>query len=326
MSPAMQFALGLVLAVAILPTLSVAFRAITVEVEDEELVLVTRFGKLAERLERPGLHVLLGQIFPWVKLHRVSLRKDFRDFNDVHVNDARGTTVMVDLWLEFRISDPVKALFQVADWDRSMQNIVAHAATSILGNREFKQILCDRTELGAVLRHDISEETSRWGITIEQVYVRNVRLLPDVSRQIFEAVAARLERAHADIEEAGRLAVAKLEADTSVRVAALVAEAKGQYPTAVSRAFGRLAAHPAALTAYNELYALSQLRPHRTIAFRGFGDELRAVDAAMLTIPGAGPDASHGDASSGPAAPAPAAVPPLSGHDHQVIARGPARS
>jgi regulator of protease activity HflC (stomatin/prohibitin superfamily) len=112
MSPAMQFALGLVLAVAILPTLSVAFRAFTVEVEDEELVLVTRFGKLAERLERPGLHVLLGQIFPWVKLHRVSLRKDFRDFNDVHVNDARGTTVMVDLWLEFRISDPVKALFR----------------------------------------------------------------------------------------------------------------------------------------------------------------------------------------------------------------------
>ena len=90
MSPAMQFALGLVLAVVILPTLSVAFRAFTVEVEDEELVLVTRFGKLAERLERPGLHVLPGQIFPWVKLHRVSLRKDFRDFNDVQLWELLG--------------------------------------------------------------------------------------------------------------------------------------------------------------------------------------------------------------------------------------------
>ena len=309
MSPNAQLALGLALGLALVPLLAALFRAVSVEVEDEEAVLVTSFGKLVARLATPGLHWFPSRAMPWVKTHRVSLRKDFRDFKNVHVNDSRGTTVMIDLWLEFRITDPVKALFEVSDWDRLLQNLVAHAATSILCNREFKQILCDRSELSEVLRGDISDECARWGITVERVYIRNVMLLPEVSRQIFETVAARLERARADIEEAGRLSVAKLEADTSVRVASLVTQAKGQYPQAIGAALARMGAEPEVLAAYNELYALSLLRPHRTIVFRGFeGEAVRAVDAAML-------------APISDAAPAqvPAAVAPLLGTDHRVV-------
>jgi len=284
MSPNAQLFLGLVLGLGLVPLAAAIFRAVTIEVEDEEAVLVTSFGRLVAKLTRPGLHWFPARAMPWVTTHEVSLRKDFRDFKDVHVNDARGTTVMIDLWLEFRITDPVKALFEVSDWDRLLQNLVAHAATSILCNREFKQILCDRTELSEILRDEIRDETARWGITVERVYIRNVMLLPEVSRQIFETVAARLERARADIEEAGRLAVAKLEADTSVRVAALVAEAKGQYPKAIGAALGRLKSDPEVLAAYAELYELSLVRPHRTVVFRGFeGEAVRAVDAAMLS-------------------------------------------
>lgn len=294
MSPNAALALGLALGFAVLPLAAALFRAVTVEVEDEEAVLVTSFGRLVARLTRPGLHVFPARAMPWVKTHHVSLRKDFRDFRDVHVNDARGTTVMIDLWLEFRITEPVKALFEVSDWDRLLQNLVAHAATSILCNREFKQILCDRSELSEILRDEIRDETARWGITVERVYIRNVMLLPEVSRQIFETVAARLERARADIEEAGRLAVARLEAETAGRVAALVAEAKGQYPKAIGEALGRMAAAPEVLAAYTDLYDLSLVRPHRTVVFRGFeGEAVRAVDAAMFAPVGEPPAAAH---------------------------------
>lgn len=310
MSPNAQLFLGLVLGLGLVPLVASLFRAVSIEVDDEEAVLVTSFGRLVARLTRPGLHWFPARAMPWVKAHHVSLRKDFRDFKDVHVNDSRGTTVMIDLWLEFRITDPVKALFEVSDWDRLLQNLVAHAATSILCNREFKQILCDRSELSGILRDEIRDETARWGITVERVYIRNVMLLPEVSRQIFETVAARLERARADIEEVGRLSVAKLEADTSVRVAALVAEAKGQYPKAIGEAFERMKSDPAVLDAYNDLYALSLVRPHRTIVFRGFdGEGLRAVDAAMLA------PVTEGH----PPAPQPA----LPGSDHRVVRGGP---
>jgi hypothetical protein len=61
-----------------------------------------------------------------------------------------------------------------------------------------------------------------------------------------------------------------------------VADAKGQYPRAIGRAFAKLRANPEVFRAYNELYSLSVLRPHRTVAFSGFAPmELRSIDALM---------------------------------------------
>jgi regulator of protease activity HflC (stomatin/prohibitin superfamily) len=238
---------------------------------------------------------LTGKLMPWVGHTPVSLRRDFRHFKSVHVNDARGTTVIVDLWLEFRVADPAKAIFSVSEWDKSLQNLVSHAATSILGSRDFREILCDRTELGRLVRRDIASETDAWGISIELVFIRNVSLLPEVSRQMFETIAARLERTKAHVEEEGRLQVAQLEADTAIRVAQLVAEAKGQYPAAVGRALSALESRARVFEAYTELYDLSLIRPHRTVTFRGFENgELRAADAAMKvpSTDGGAPNAS----------------------------------
>jgi regulator of protease activity HflC (stomatin/prohibitin superfamily) len=284
MSPTLLHALAAAAGVLIIPALYGLFRCFTIEIEDDEALLVKRLGRHTRTLTRAGLHFFPERLLPWVKLVRVSLRRDFRHFEGIHINDARGTTVLVDLWLELRIKEPEKALFQVEDWDRSLQNLVTHSAIFILGNREFHEILCDRSELGHHLEQDIAVETARWGIEIELVFIRNVRLLPEVSRQVFVAVAARLERAKADIEEEGRLRVALLEADTAARIAQLVADAKGQYPAAVGRVFSRLRSEPEVFKAYNELYELSLIRPHRTIAFSGFREgELRAVDALMAS-------------------------------------------
>ncbi|MBJ6765090.1 SPFH domain-containing protein [Myxococcaceae bacterium JPH2] len=281
----LHFLGGLVLGLAALPFLFGILQRLALQVEDEEAVLITRFGRLERVITRPGWHWFFARALPWVKTVPVSLRRDFREFNNIHVNDARGTTVIVDLWLEFRIADPAKALFDVADWDRSLNNLVTHSAISILGNREFQQILCDRNELGDLLQRDVASETARWGLEVDAVLIRNVSLLPEVSNQVLETISARLERAKADIEEEGRQRVALLEAETEAHIAGMVAEAKGQYPSAVGRALSALSHEPEVLVAYQELYELSLIRPHRTIAFSGFNGELRAVDAAMLLNP-----------------------------------------
>jgi regulator of protease activity HflC (stomatin/prohibitin superfamily) len=296
------FGVGLVAGIATIPALYLLLRAVTIVVEDEQAVLVTSFGKLVVTLRTPGLHFYPASLMPWTEKRRVSLRRDFRHFKNVHLNDANGTTVIVDLWLEFCIKDPRRAIFEVADWNRSLHNLVAHAATSILGSRDFRQILNDRTELGSILQTDISHETERWGLEIENVFIRNVSLLPEISRQMFETIAARLKRAKAHVDEIGRLQVAALEAETSMRVAELIADAKGQYPAAIGRAFTQLKSKPLVMNAYNELYDLSLLRPDRTVSFRGFDSELRSVDAAMI-VPNAHPSNENGG-------PVPAPLPP----------------
>lgn len=301
-----------VLAFLLIPALARLVRLFAIAVEHEEAVLITRFGKLAAILTEPGWHWLPDRILPWVGVRHASLQRDFRHFRDVHINSVSGTTMLVDLWLELRITDAKRALYDVADWDRSLQNLVQHAAISILGSREFQQILTDRVEIGELLKRDIGAETARWGVSIEQVFVRNVSLLPEVSRQVFETIAARLERAKADIEEEGRLHVSLLEAKMNLQVAPLIADAKGQYPAALDRAFAHLGREPAVLTAYNELYELSLVRPHRTITFSGFAEkDLSPVDAMMAAPPLTD---SHGPAYG---------VPPLSSQEDRVFRSAP---
>jgi regulator of protease activity HflC (stomatin/prohibitin superfamily) len=287
------FVSGILLGLAVLPFFALFIRGFRVEVEDGECILVTRFGKLVRRLDRPGWHWLLDRMMPWTRTCLVSLRSDFREFPNICINDARGTTVVVDVWLEFRVTDPVKATFEIANWNHSLKNLVSHAVITILGNREFKHILTDRTELGEMLKRDIDHETSRWGIEVELAFIKNISLLPEVSQQLFHAVAARLERAKADIEEKGRQQVGLLQAETSAKIATLVAEAKGQYPAAVGRAYARLKQNKRVFEAYRELYELALLRPAQTVAFKDFADgEMRPIEAAMLPAPTSGPGAS----------------------------------
>src|SRR5262249_54498405 len=159
-----------------------------VQVEEREVVLVTRFGRLSTTLTKPGWHVVLDRAMPWVAIKRVSLRREYKNIPTVYVNDHNGTTVLVDLFLEYRIVDAARATFSVADWERGLINVVSHAALSVLGNRAFEQILGERDTLADALRRETSEEIERWGIRIERVLVRNVALLPEVSQQVVRAV------------------------------------------------------------------------------------------------------------------------------------------
>jgi regulator of protease activity HflC (stomatin/prohibitin superfamily) len=279
---------------ALVPLVALLVRGFRVEIEDEEAVLVTRFGKLVATLNRPGWH-WLPRVLPWIGVKRVSLRRDYREIEGICVNDARGTSVMVDVFLEFRVADPARATFEVQGWEQALTNLVAHSVISILGNREFQEILCDRTDLAERVQRDIAHETERWGIRVEALYLRDVRVLPEVGQQMFETVAARLERAKADIEEDGRQRAALLEAETASRIAELVAAARAQYPAAMGRAFAKLKQSPKVFSAYNELYELSLLRPSSLVAFKGFAPgEIRPVDAAMFTPPVAiGGPAAH---------------------------------
>jgi len=282
----LQTIMGLAVGCALVPFVRFLFHSITFQVEEGTAVLVTRFGKLVKVVREPGAHAYFAKLLPWVRTIPVSMHRDFRHYANIHVNDRSGTTLVVDLWIEFRITSPTRALFEIENWEVALQSLLTHSASSILGMQSFHQILENRGELGESIKTDILSETSRWGLVVEEVFIRQVSLLPEISRQMFAAVAARLERAKSDVEEEGRLQVAELEARTSAQIAALVAEAKGQHLLAVGDAYEQIADNLVVLNAYKELYELSLIRPHRTHVFYGFAEtELKGTDAAMMIPP-----------------------------------------
>ena len=169
---------GFVIGAAVLPILALLFGILSISVDEGEVVVVSRFGKLVETLKTPGIRLLLNRPMPWIEVRRISVRREFRNITGVVVNDSRGTTVTVDLFLEFRIEDPVKATFEVVDWERALTSLVSHVVTSALGNRQFEVILSDRNSLANSVQEEIAEETRRWGMRVERLMIRSLTLLP----------------------------------------------------------------------------------------------------------------------------------------------------
>lgn len=259
-------------------------RNISLHVENETEALVTSFGKLVRKIVKPGLH-WCPHFFPWIKVINVSKKIDHLHYTNLQVNDVRGTTLVIDLWLEFQIEDTEKAIFQVENWEESLCSLTINLASSYLSGHEFNTIHTERLKLSREIKAEMKETVERWGIVINALFIRKVSLTNEIAHQMFNTVAAKLERVKANVEEEGRLKVAILEADTQKKIAELTAHAKGQYPKAIGNAYSKLRENPKVLEAYMELYELSQIRPHRTTTYHGFSDneKLSTASASLLS-------------------------------------------
>ena len=259
-------------------------RITTLHVENETEALVTKFGKLVKKIKNPGLH-FCPHFLPWVQVVNVSKKTDHLHYTNLQVNDVRGTTLVIDLWLEYRIEDAEKAIFHVENWAESLRSITINLASSYLSSYDFDSIHTDRLKLSREIQNELKETVERWGICLNALFIRKISLTNEISHQMFNTVAAKLEKVKANIEEQGRLKVAILEADTQKQIAELTAHAKGQYPRAIGSAYSKLNEHPLILKAYIELFELSQIRPHRTTTFHGFNgnENLNTVTATLLS-------------------------------------------
>ncbi len=278
--------LGIITAITVPLLLLLFWKSISKEVYPDETILILRFGKLAERIDQPGLHFIWDKAFPWTQVIRVSRRLDYEVLDDLEVHDTGGTEVRVGVFVEYRIIDPVKASFNVEDLPQSLANVVSHAVIAAFGGRQLNDIFRESGRLSDEVRAETSDEADLWGVVIERILLRNVRPSPVAMEQILTEIAARLEKAKARIEEEGRQEVALIEAQTTERVAERAANAKGRYLQEIGKAYAELQKHPEVHAAFRQLHELVLLRPANTVAFRGFdADALRPTEAMFFDPP-----------------------------------------
>jgi regulator of protease activity HflC (stomatin/prohibitin superfamily) len=256
------------------------FKNFVVSNPERHEVLKLHFGKLQRRIVEPGM-VGATKLWPHERWITVSRQWDERVFKGVETNDAQGTLVQVDLRVTFRIADADKALFSVDDWEQALESTTVHEAAAALAGKDRMLFLKSAVELSTALAASIKSAMADYGIEIRDIRVMNVELRPEVTRQMFEAVAAKLEVAKAEYEEKGRTDAALLLARTEQRVAELEARAKTENLKAIGRAYRQLRERPEIFESYTDLYRLSQLDPTRVVSFGGF-DEGELSRAALV--------------------------------------------
>jgi regulator of protease activity HflC (stomatin/prohibitin superfamily) len=273
-----NFLIGLAIVPAVALVIVFLVKQFAVINPESHEVLTLKFGKLEHRSKDAG--IAGNRLSPVARYITVSRQWDERIFRAIESNDAQGTMVKVDLRVTFRIDDAERAMFAVHDWEQALESSTVHEAAAAIAGKDRSLFLRNAPELSGALTEHVRKTMATYGIEIHDVRILNVEFRAEVARQMFEAVAAKLDVAKGEYEEKGRTDAALLFARTEERVAELEAKAKTENLKAVGRAYHELRQRPEVFDAYTDLYRLSQLDPSRVVSFDGF--EEGALSTAAL--------------------------------------------
>lgn len=107
-----------------------------------------------------------------------------------------SVTVAVDAVVYYRISSPLSAVCNVADFAKSTKLLASTTLRTVLGTKNLAEILSDRETIATHLLELLDTATDPWGVKVERVEVKDVRLPQNLQRAMAaEAEATREARA-----------------------------------------------------------------------------------------------------------------------------------
>ena len=165
-----------------------------VVVQEYERAIIFRFGRVKKaKVITPGIYF----VNPFLeKVVKVDLRTRSFDVPPQEILTKDSVTVNVDAVVYYNIHDPLASVINVENADQSTKKIAATTLRSILGTKTLQETLSERERIGEAIYTQIKEATDAWGVEVERVEVKDVRLPKQMQRAMAaEAEATREARA-----------------------------------------------------------------------------------------------------------------------------------
>lgn len=163
-------------------------------VQEYERAVIFRLGRILINGARgPGLFFVLPCIDTYSK---VDLRTVTFDVPPQEILTKDSVTVAVDAVVYFRIFNAVISITNVEDAAKSTKLLAATTLRNVLGTKTLQEILIERDKIDTVIQTSLDEATDPWGVKVERVEVKDVRLPVALQKAMAaEAEASRDARA-----------------------------------------------------------------------------------------------------------------------------------
>ncbi|XP_075525026.1 band 7 protein AGAP004871-like isoform X1 [Dermacentor variabilis] len=163
-------------------------------VQEYERAVIFRLGRLLQGGSKgPGIFFILPCIENYTK---VDLRTLTFDVPPQEVLTKDSVTVSVDAVVYYRVHNAAVSVANVENAHHSTRLLAQTTLRNILGTRNLHEILADREQISNAMQSALDECTDAWGIKVERVEIKDVRLPVQLQRAMAaEAEAAREARA-----------------------------------------------------------------------------------------------------------------------------------
>ncbi|KAG9435455.1 band 7 protein isoform X1 [Apis mellifera carnica] len=183
-------------------------------VQEYERAVVFRMGRLKGAAYGPGTFFVMPCVDNCV---RVDLRTVSFDVPPQEVLTKDSVTVSVDAVVYYRIKEPLNAVIKIANYSHSTRLLAASTLRTVLGTRNLAEILSERETISHTMQTSLDEATEPWGVKVERVEIKDVRLPVQLQRAMAtEAEAAREARAKVIAAEGEMLASRALKEASDV--------------------------------------------------------------------------------------------------------------
>ncbi len=160
------------------------FSAIKVLNEYERGVMFT-LGRFTG-IKGPGLIIVIPII---QSMRKIDLRTIVLDVPKQDVISRDNVSVKVNAVVYFRVTDPAKAVIQVANPYEATSQLAQTTLRSVLGQHEMDEMLSQRDKLNADIQTILDQNTEAWGIKVSNVEIKHV----DLDESMIRAMAKQAE-------------------------------------------------------------------------------------------------------------------------------------
>ena len=175
--------------------------------QEYQRAIVFRLGRYTG-LKGPGLYWLIPLI---ERQQKVDIRTRTVDLERQETITKDSVTIKVNAVLWFKISDPEKAILNVANYNQAVYQFSVTALRNIIGQHLLDEVLKEREQINHTLQQMVDTATDPWGIKIEMVEMKDVEIPESMQRAMAreaEAIRekrARIIKAEAELESSEKL-------------------------------------------------------------------------------------------------------------------------
>ncbi|MEM7582256.1 MAG: slipin family protein [Acidobacteriota bacterium] len=171
------------------------------QVEQWERGILLRFGKF-QRVLKPGISWIVPGIDSITSL--VDMRIRSTSFSAEKTLTRDTVPVNVDAVLFWVVTDAKRAILEVERFQATVSWAAQTTLRDVIGKTELVRMISEREALDEELQAIIDAKTSEWGVTVQSVEIRDVRIPTDLED-------AMSRKAQADREKEARVILAESE-------------------------------------------------------------------------------------------------------------------
>jgi regulator of protease activity HflC (stomatin/prohibitin superfamily) len=247
------------LAVALL---TVAWKTIKI-VPQSSVLLIERLGRF-NRIASSGLNIIVPffeapRAIYWTNtrpgITSIDLREQYIDLPPQPVITRDNVTINVDSVVYWQITDPMKAVYEVADLVGGLVQLTITGMRSVMGEMDLDHTLSSREEINSKLRLILDDATDKWGVKVTRVDVKNINPPEDVRITMEKQMTAERNRRALILQAEGEKQAAITRAEGEKQAA--VTRAEGEKASAILQAEG--AAQARLVAANAEAQAIAQI-------------------------------------------------------------------